>query len=126
MKQRRQTGIWLMLAPLYIFTILFVAGPLIYMVVLSFLQRGEVWGVVELFHDLFLLQIHFSHQFRCFFTCIFHLCPCQFQMLLQLIQLFLRWHVFHSCSLPRMLSGTAHRAWLSRIQMSRQYACLSI
>ena len=49
MKQRRQTGIWLMLAPLYIFTILFVAGPLIYMVVLSFLQRGEVWGVVNSF-----------------------------------------------------------------------------
>ena len=49
MKQRRQTGIWLMLAPLYIFTILFVAGPLVYMVVLSFLQRGEVWGVVNSF-----------------------------------------------------------------------------
>ncbi len=35
--------------PLYAFTILFVAGPLVYMVVLSFLQRAEVWGVVNRF-----------------------------------------------------------------------------
>ncbi len=35
--------------PLYVFTLLFVAGPLVYMVVLSFLQRGEVWGVVNQF-----------------------------------------------------------------------------
>ena len=33
--------------PLYVFTLLFVAGPLIYLVILSFLQRGEVWGVVN-------------------------------------------------------------------------------
>lgn len=35
--------------PLYLFTILFVLGPLIYMVVLSFLTRGESWGVVNEF-----------------------------------------------------------------------------
>ena len=49
MKRRKHTGVWLMLVPLYIFTLLFVAGPLIYMVVLSFQQRAEVWGVVHTF-----------------------------------------------------------------------------
>lgn len=32
--------------PLYLFTTVFVLVPLIYMVVLSFLTKGEVWGVV--------------------------------------------------------------------------------
>jgi spermidine/putrescine transport system permease protein len=35
--------------PLYAFTLLFVAGPLIYLVILSFLRRGEVWGVIDQF-----------------------------------------------------------------------------
>jgi len=35
--------------PLYIFTIIFVACPLIYMVALSFMERAEVWGVVQTF-----------------------------------------------------------------------------
>lgn len=38
-----------MLAPIYIFTVLFVALPLIYMFVLSFLKRAETWGVVNEF-----------------------------------------------------------------------------
>ena len=42
MKDRKQ---WLMIAPMYLFTLLFVAGPLVYMLVLSFLQKGDVWGV---------------------------------------------------------------------------------
>lgn len=46
---RSRAGIWLMLAPLYLFTLLFVAGPLVYMVVLSFQQRAEVWGVIHTF-----------------------------------------------------------------------------
>ena len=37
------------LAPLYIFTMLFVFGPLIYMFVLSFMTRAETWGVVNQF-----------------------------------------------------------------------------
>ena len=37
----------LMLLPLYIFTIVFVLGPLVYMVILSFLQRAETWGVTN-------------------------------------------------------------------------------
>ena len=32
--------------PLYAFTLIFVAGPLLYVLVLSFLQRAETWGVV--------------------------------------------------------------------------------
>jgi spermidine/putrescine transport system permease protein len=35
--------------PLYVFTFLFVLGPLVYMLVLSFLTRAEVWGIVPKF-----------------------------------------------------------------------------
>lgn len=38
-------GSRLLLAPMYIFTILFVALPILYMFLLSFLSRAEVWGV---------------------------------------------------------------------------------
>ena len=34
------------MVPIYLFTILFVIFPLIYMIVLSFMSRAEVWGVV--------------------------------------------------------------------------------
>lgn len=37
------------LAPMYIFTLLFILGPLVYMLVLSFLTRAETWGVVNEF-----------------------------------------------------------------------------
>ena len=45
-KARQKKG-WALLTvlPLYAFTLLFILGPLIYMVVLSFLTREEVWGV---------------------------------------------------------------------------------
>ena len=49
MKRRKNGAAWLMAAPLYLFTLLFVFGPLVYMVVLSFLQRAEVWGVTSQF-----------------------------------------------------------------------------
>ncbi len=39
----------LLIAPLYVFVALFVAGPLVYMVILSFLTRAETWGVVVRF-----------------------------------------------------------------------------
>ncbi len=45
----RPRGVWLTLVPLYLFTLLFVAGPLVYMFVLSFETRAEVWGVVHSF-----------------------------------------------------------------------------
>ena len=38
-----------MLLPLYLFTLIFIVGPLVYMVVLSFLQRAETWGVTSEF-----------------------------------------------------------------------------
>ena len=40
---RKNTGI--LLAPMYLFTILFVGLPFVYLFLLSFLQRAEVWGV---------------------------------------------------------------------------------
>ena len=36
---------WLLLLPMYVFTILFVALPILYMFLLSVLSRAEVWGV---------------------------------------------------------------------------------
>lgn len=49
MKRGKNTVGWLMASPLYLFTLVFVLGPLVYMVVLSFLQRAEVWGVTSQF-----------------------------------------------------------------------------
>ncbi len=43
MKKRDKA--WLAVAPLYLFTILFVALPLIYIIALSFLTRDVSWGV---------------------------------------------------------------------------------
>ena len=37
------------LAPMYIFTLVFLIGPFVYMLVLSFLTRAETWGVVNSF-----------------------------------------------------------------------------
>ena len=40
-------GRWgLAVAPLYLFTIIFVAMPMVYLVILSFLTRAETWGVI--------------------------------------------------------------------------------
>ena len=41
----KRKGNWLLLAPIYLFTILFVALPIVYMFLLSLLSRAEVWGV---------------------------------------------------------------------------------
>lgn len=41
----RNKGNWLLLAPIYLFTVIFVAVPILYMFLLSFLSRAEVWGV---------------------------------------------------------------------------------
>jgi len=35
--------------PIYVFTLVFIAGPLLYLFVLSFLKRAENWGVVNEF-----------------------------------------------------------------------------
>ena len=46
MKRHDKNGL-LMSLPIYIFTICFVFAPLCYMVMLSFLTRAEVWGIVN-------------------------------------------------------------------------------
>ena len=43
--EAKKKGNWVLLAPIYIFTILFVALPILYMFLLSFLSRAQVWGV---------------------------------------------------------------------------------
>lgn len=45
MDSRAGKSNWLLLAPLYLLTILFVALPILYMFLLSVLTRSQVWGV---------------------------------------------------------------------------------
>ena len=47
-KSRRNAGAW-MLAPFYLFTVVFVALPLLYLLALSFCTRAELWGVIPKF-----------------------------------------------------------------------------
>ncbi len=49
LEKKRQRNATLLTLPMYIFTVVFVLGPLAYMVVLSFLSRGEKWGVEYVF-----------------------------------------------------------------------------
>lgn len=44
MRRRRSSSVWMIL-PLYIFTLVFVAGPLLYMIGLSFATANEGYGV---------------------------------------------------------------------------------
>lgn len=48
-KKKRSISSILMVLPLYLFTLVFIAGPLLYMVVLSFQKRSETWGVLNEF-----------------------------------------------------------------------------
>ncbi|MFR3506328.1 MAG: spermidine/putrescine ABC transporter permease PotB, partial [Waltera sp.] len=43
--RRRRSGNVGLMIPMYVFTILFVALPILYLFLLSFLQRAQVWGV---------------------------------------------------------------------------------
>jgi len=45
-KKKRADLSVISILPLYLFTLLFILGPLVYLVVLSFLQRADGWGVV--------------------------------------------------------------------------------
>lgn len=45
-RKRPFKGGALTVLPLYLFTLLFVLGPILYMLVLSFLTRAETWGVL--------------------------------------------------------------------------------
>lgn len=42
---KKKDNNWMLLVPIYLFTILFVALPILYMFLLSFLSRAQVWGV---------------------------------------------------------------------------------
>ena len=48
-KRKKQTGTFALLIPIYLFTLIFVFAPLVYMVFLSFTTRAEVWGFVPEF-----------------------------------------------------------------------------
>ena len=43
--KEKKTSIFALLAPMYLFTMLFVGLPMLYMFLLSFLSRAKVWGV---------------------------------------------------------------------------------
>lgn len=47
MKKKKIKSEALLMLPMYVFTLVFVLGPLVYMVVLSFLERAETWGVTN-------------------------------------------------------------------------------
>ena len=49
MKRKRRGENAAFLAPMYLFTVVFLIGPFVYMLVLSFLSRAETWGVVNEF-----------------------------------------------------------------------------
>ena len=49
LKRRQARGDFLTTLPLILFTVMFVVGPLVYVVVLSFLTRAETWGTVPEF-----------------------------------------------------------------------------
>lgn len=42
---QKKSSNWVLLLPIYLFTIIFVALPILYMFLLSFLSRAKVWGV---------------------------------------------------------------------------------
>ena len=48
-KRKKQAGTFTLLIPIYLFTLIFVFAPLVYMVFLSFTTRAEVWGFVPEF-----------------------------------------------------------------------------
>lgn len=49
MKRKTKDLSWLTLLPIYLFTLLFILGPLVYMAALSFMTREEGWGVAAEF-----------------------------------------------------------------------------
>lgn len=46
---KRRDHWWMTVAPLYVFTLVFVALPIFYLIVLSFMTRAQTWGVVNEF-----------------------------------------------------------------------------
>ena len=48
-KKKKRNGWWMTVAPLYVFTMIFVMLPILYLIVLSFMTRAATWGVVNEF-----------------------------------------------------------------------------
>lgn len=48
-KSLKTRGNWLLLMPMYLFTLIFVGFPFLYLFLLSFLTKAEVWGVEWVF-----------------------------------------------------------------------------
>lgn len=46
---KKKNGHRLLLAPIYLFTLVFVFAPLLYMFALSFMKKAQVWGAVPVF-----------------------------------------------------------------------------
>lgn len=44
---KRKNRWWMTVMPLYVFTVFFVALPMLYLLALSFLTRARTWGVVN-------------------------------------------------------------------------------
>lgn len=42
--RKKKESMWLLLAPIYLFTLLFVFFPIVYLMMLSFMERAQVWG----------------------------------------------------------------------------------
>ncbi len=49
LEHKRRINATLLTLPMYLYTVVFVLGPLVYMVILSFLSRGEGIGVSDVF-----------------------------------------------------------------------------
>lgn len=43
-KKKSKSTAWLLLVPIYLFTLVFVFWPIVYMIALSFMERAQVWG----------------------------------------------------------------------------------
>lgn len=43
-RTKKSRSMWLLLLPIYLFTLVFIFFPLVYLLVLSFMQRAQVWG----------------------------------------------------------------------------------
>ncbi|MDR0487112.1 MAG: hypothetical protein LBG91_02575, partial [Treponema sp.] len=48
-RAERKTGGSLALVPMVLFTLVFVIGPLVYMIILSFMRRRGSWGIEAVF-----------------------------------------------------------------------------
>lgn len=42
--RKKKESMWLLLVPIYLFTLLFVFFPIVYLMMLSFMERAQVWG----------------------------------------------------------------------------------